>query len=115
MSRVYVVQDQHRWDEGTSRLVPKFDLSTAEEYGDLIFLLGANAAPFNSPPIIRELQQKLSDYQDDDYLLLIGNPCLIGWSVAIAADMNEGRVQLLQWSGKDRRYIPVPADLFGVA
>jgi hypothetical protein len=64
--------------------------------------------------VIAELREKLKDYRDGDHLLLVGNPVLIGLSVALAADFNEGRVSLLQWSGKDQRYIAVVAqNLFG--
>lgn len=110
MSRVFVVQNQHRWDQRNERFVPKFDLSSAEEYGELVPLLSPTASPFNAGPVIVDMQEKLKGFSNDDYLLLIGNPALIGWAVAIAADYNEGAVTLLQWSGKDRRYIPITAD-----
>lgn len=110
--RVFVVQRQLRWDEQAQGLVSKFDLEPAQEHGELVFLLGSNASPFSPRNIIPELHAKLSDFSDDDHLLLIGNPCLIGWATSIAADYNEGRVSLLQWSGKDRRYVSVRASLF---
>lgn len=112
MSKVFVVQHQHMWDKESNRLVPKFDLSPAYEFGELEFLLSPSASPFSPEPIIEELHEKLSIYSDDDYILLIGNPCLIGFVVTIAADYNEGRVKLLQWSGKHRSYIEIQAELF---
>lgn len=112
MSRVFILQKQMRWDERQGDLVPKFDLSSAEQYGEFEWLLSPTAAPFNSAPIIAELHEKLADYGDDDYLLLVGNPCLIGFATSIAADNNEGRVKLLQWSGKEHAYIVVEAALF---
>lgn len=112
MSRVFVVQNQHRWDPRLEKLVPKFDLTPAQEYGKIEFILGANANPFNPELIVPEMQDKLSEYSDEDFLLLIGNPILIGWATAIAADANDGFVRLLQWSGKDRKYISVQADIF---
>ncbi len=109
---VYVVQNQLRWSHETKGLVEKFDTTPAEEYGELSFLLGSNASPFNPVSVIDELTEKLQAFTDEDHLLLIGNPCLIGFAVAIAADINDGRVRLLQWSGKDRRYIEVDATVF---
>jgi N-acetyl-beta-hexosaminidase len=53
----------------------------------------------------------LRDFSDDDYLLLIGNPVFIGWATAIAAAYNEGRVNLLMWSGKEKGYREVKAIL----
>jgi hypothetical protein len=110
MSRVFVVQCQMRWDG--EKLVPKFDLGPAQEFGELVFLLSPSAAPFNSPPIVEELSGKLAGYTDDDYLLLVGNPCLIGMVVALAADANDGRVKMLQWSGRDQRYRVVEAEMW---
>lgn len=107
MSRVFVVQNQHRWNIHTQQFEPKFDLSSAEEFGELIPLLNPTASPFRPDAPIRDMKEKLAGYSDDDYLLLIGNPMLIGFAVAIAADQNQGSVRLLQWSGKDQRYIAV--------
>lgn len=110
MNRVFVVQNQHRWNRQTEQFEPKFDLTPAEDYGELVYLLSPTAAPFNPEPILEELREKLVDFDDGDFLLLVGNPVLIGFSVAIAAARNDGHVNLLQWSGKDRRYISVDAE-----
>jgi len=109
MSRVFVVQNQHRWDRERQTFIPKFDLTPAAEYGELVYLLSPTAAPFTPDPVLGELRDKLADFNDGDYLLLVGNPMLIGFATAIAASANNGHVNLLQWSGKDRRYIAVEA------
>lgn len=110
MPKVFVVQNQQRWDDEAQMLVPKYPtISKAEEYGEIEFLLSPSAAPFTPEPIIRELADKLSRYTEHDYLLLIGNPVLIGWACALAADYADGRLQVLQWGSG--RYIPVRADL----
>jgi hypothetical protein len=114
VSRVFVVQNQQRRDPASGRLVPKFDLEPAREHGELVFLLGGSAKPFRPEPVLRQLREQLADFSDADSLLLIGNPCLIGWATAIAADANEGRVRLLQWSGSEGRYVAICAeDVFG--
>lgn len=109
---VYVVQNQMRYDRNQGKLVPKFDLNPALEFGNLHYLLSPTAKPFEPAPIIRELHEKLSTYSDDDYLLLIGNPMVMSWAVAVAAEYNEGYVTTLQWSGRDNRYLPVSAQLY---
>jgi len=38
---------------------------------------------------------------------LIGNPVLIGITCTVAAAQNKGSVRLLQWSGKNKKYIPI--------
>ncbi|WVW77416.1 hypothetical protein Bhz59_00030 [Stenotrophomonas phage vB_SmaS_Bhz59] len=114
MSRVFVVQNQHRWDRDGRQFVPKYDISSAHQFGNIVELLSPTAAPFNSEPILEELRAKLADFKDEDYILCIGNPLLLAWAFAIAADANHGAAKALQWSGKDHRYIPVEVvDLFG--
>jgi hypothetical protein len=107
---VYCVQMQHRFDTVTERLVPKYDLSAAADYGDIQYLLSPTASPFRPDSVLADLHHKLAEFGDDDYLLLMGNPCLIGMAVAVAAGYNEGNVKMLQWSGKDQRYIAVDAE-----
>lgn len=109
MSRVFVVQNQHHFDNRTSQLVPKFNFETAYAYGDLKFLLSPTAAPFQLDGIIQQLHENLADFSEDDYLLLVGNPVLIGITVAIAADSTGGNVKMLQWNGKEQRYLPIEA------
>lgn len=112
---VYVVQDQRRYNRETGDYESAFDLSPAEEYGELSYLLTPTAAPWNPDSVLPELWSALGQFGDQDHLLLIGNPVLIGWATAIAADANEGQVSLLQWHGRERRYIPVSAQVFDVA
>ncbi len=109
-SRVYVVQNQHRWDKSQETFVPKFDLNPAREFGELHYLLSPTAAPFRPDSILTELHEKLKDFGPNDFLLLVGNPVLIGFSVAVASFINGGSVSLLQWSGKDQRYVAITAE-----
>lgn len=109
--RVFVVQKQLRQDHNTGDLVPKFDLSSAEKYGELVYVLSPTAAPWAADSIMSDIREKLKDFQTTDYLLLIGNPVLIGLVSAVAADM-AGSVQFLQWSGRQQSYIPVNATVF---
>lgn len=107
MKTVYVVQNQHRLNGKSHCLEPKFDLSPAEEFGQLSYLLNPSASPFRPESVIQELHEKLKDFGPGDHLLLVGNPVLIGFAVAIAAHYSGGEVSLLQWSGKAKRYINI--------
>lgn len=111
MPKVYVVQQAMKFDKRSSSLRPKYDVSSAKRYGEIEWLLSPSAAPFSNESVIEELHQKLQYYTSDDYLLLIGNPALIGFVVAIAAIYSLGHVRVLQWSGKDKRYIDIEAHL----
>lgn len=105
--RVFVVQKTMRWDGTKGELVPKFDVSPAQEYGEIVYLLSPTASPFRPDSLLGELHEKLKDFTPDDYLLLIGSPVIIGLAVAIAADYTDGEVKVLQWSGKAGKYLPI--------
>lgn len=107
---VYVVQDQ-KWVDPNGQLKPKFDFGPAEEFGELSFLLRPGSSPFNLEPVLDRLHSVLQHYDaDQDYLLLTGNPVLLGLAVAVATHYADGRVRMLQWSGAKKRYLPVEAD-----
>lgn len=107
---VYVVQNQRKLDRDTNKFVPKFDLSSAEEFGKIDFVLGPTAAPFLNDKAINEIHEKLTGFTSDDYLLLIGNPVFIGIIAAIAALYSGGDIQFLQWHGVDKKYQPIIAE-----
>lgn len=111
-SRVFIVQKQMRFDKGLGELVPRFDLEPAKKFGRFEYLLSPTASPFNPESIMRDLHAMLKDYRQGDWLLLIGNPCLIGFAVGVAAKYANGHVNLLQWSGKDQDYLPITAKIY---
>lgn len=111
MSKVYIIQNTHRLNRTTSVLEPKYDFDSAKRFGDLVFLLTPSAKP-HDPSVIAELIDKLNDYTDKDHLLLVGNPTLIGFACAIASDVTEGRLKVLQWDGKAKEYVSIAADLW---
>lgn len=110
---VYVVQKQMKFDDKLGELVPRFtSIDKAAKYGAIEYLLSPGAHPFNPPLVLGSLHDRLRAFSDDDYLLLIGNPALIGMATAIAAHYNEGRVRFLQWSGRHSEYTEISARMF---
>ena len=72
---VYVIQEL----PGTSIGRPKFNIMGALKYGKLKVLLKENTQIILSPgPVIFELRRLLKDYTSKDYLLLSGDPAVIG-------------------------------------
>lgn len=110
--RVFIVQQQHREEPVTGLLLPKYDFSTAKQYGQLVVLLGARCNAFNPESVVPELRNKLADYNDSDCLLLTGNPTLIGWATAIAAKANGGKISVLQWERIRSGYSKITAALW---
>lgn len=103
---VFAVQ-VHQWvNPRTGNLEAKYDLSPAEEFGEIVVMLNDQAHP-SDPSVLQDLHDHLKNYTDSDWLLLVGNPAIIGAAAATAAFYNEGRLRMLHWSGKHRRYQPV--------
>lgn len=105
MGRVYAVQQQRLRQGG--ELVDKFDFTEARSYGEIIVMLQHSATPFDMPPVIKALHEHLQHITKDDWIILTGNPVLIGLAVAIAADYLDGCLRILQWSGSTDSYIPI--------
>lgn len=111
-SKVFVVQEQMRLDRSDNKLKPRFPLiARANSFGEIVYLLSPSAGPWRPESVLRDLRRSLKDFSNDDYLLLIGNPVLIGLTVAVAAEVNGGFVRMLQWNGVEGNYRCVEADL----
>ena len=48
---------------------------------------------------------------DDDYLLMVGDPAAIAAAGAVACMLNNGRMKLLKWDRQEMRYYVVEYDL----
>jgi hypothetical protein len=106
---VYVIQDVPGTREGR----PKINIIGASQFGTLKVLLPENAQIILSAgPLIFKLRQLLQNYTLNDYLLLTGDPAIIGVACSIASDINNGKYNLLKWDKQERRYYPVEIDLF---
>mgnify|MGYP001174398327 FL=1 len=81
------------------------NILSAEKYGELELLLPNNSQiVLSSGPTVRRLNQKLKNFSDDDYLLLMGDPSAIGIACAIASSNNRGRFKCLKWDKREFRY-----------
>ena len=109
---VYVIQDI----PGTKIGAPKINIIGATQYGQLKVLLPENSQIILSPAyVISTLKQKLKDYKSNDYLLLTGDPAIIGVACSIVSDITNGKYKLLKWDKQERRYYPVEIDLYNSA
>ena len=48
-------------------------------------------------PLIIKLRSLLKDYTPEDYLLLSGDPAVIGVVCSVVADITNGKYKLLKW------------------
>lgn len=114
MSRVFVVQEPLK-RVGRS-VIPRIDYSTLTPYGEVRFLfswgeLRDEDVLDNPAQLIWKLRAALHSFDDDDYLVCLGNPALIGMAVTIAAERNDGYVRILDWIRDEGRYRVVEMDL----
>ncbi|MAJ22240.1 MAG: hypothetical protein CMI75_00430 [Candidatus Pelagibacter sp.] len=108
-SIVYVIQDI----PGTKAGAPKINIIGATQFGNLKVLLPENSQIILSPNyVITTLRQKLKDYTSRDYLLLTGDPAIIGVACSIVSDITNGKYNLLKWDKQERRYYPVEINLY---
>ena len=111
-SRVFVIQEI----AGTKAGNPKINIMGASNYsssGKFNFLLPEFSQMIFSPgPLIYKLRQGLKNYTSDDYLLLTGDPALIGVACSIVSDITNGKYNILKWDKQERKYYPIEINLY---
>ena len=99
---VYVLQEMGR------------NIRSAEKFGDLKIVLPDNRQiVLSSGPLTFKLKHELKDFNDDDYLLLMGDPAIIAVAGAVASDVNGGRFKILKWDRDEKKYYDIEIDLRG--
>jgi hypothetical protein len=110
--KVYVIQEI----AGTKAGKPKINIMGASNYSSsnkFEFLLSEFSQMIFSPgPLIYKLRQGLKNYTSDDYLLLTGDPAIIGVACSIVSDITGGKFKLLKWDKQERKYYPIEINLY---
>ena len=105
---VYVLQEL----PGTKAGSPKINIMSASKHGDFKFLLPEFSQIIFSPgPLIYKLRSLLKNYTAKDYLLLTGDPAIIGVACSIVSEITNGKYRLLKWDRQDRVYYPIEINL----
>ena len=107
--KVYVIQEI----AGTKAGNPKINIIGASRYGEFKFLLPEFSQMIFSPgPLIYKLRQGLKNFAEEDYLLLTGDPAIIGVACSIVSDITNGKYNLLKWDKQERKYYPIEINLY---
>ena len=107
--KVYVIQEI----AGTKAGNPKINIMGASSYGKFNFLLPEFSQMIFSPgPLIYKLRKGLKDFTKEDYLLLTGDPAIIGVACSIVSDITGGKFKLLKWDKQERKYYPIEINLY---
>ena len=111
-SRVFVIQEI----AGTKAGNPKINIMGASVYsssGKFDFLLPEFSQIIFSPgPLVYKLRQGLKNFTSSDYLLLTGDPAIIGVACSIVSDITNGKYKLLKWDKQERKYYPIEINLY---
>ena len=106
---VYVLQEL----PGTKAGSPKINIMSASQHGNFKFLLPEFSQIIFSPgPLIYKLRSLLKNYTTKDYLLLTGDPAIIGVACSIASDITNGKYNVLKWDKQERKYYPIEINLY---
>ncbi len=106
---VYVVQEIAGTREGR----PKINIMGAAEYGKLKFLLDERSQMIFSPgPLIFKLKNLVRNFKPTDYLLLTGDPAIIGVVCCLISDITNGKFNLLKWDRQEKKYYPIEINLY---
>jgi hypothetical protein len=106
---VYVIQEIPGTKEGR----PKINIMGAQKFGKIKVLLKEDSQMIFSPgPIIFELRRLLKTYRPSDYLLLTGDPAIIGVACSVVSDITHGKYNLLKWDRQERMYYPISINLY---
>ena len=108
-STVYVIQEI----AGSKAGAPKINIMGASQYGQFKFLLPELSQIIFSPgPLIFKLRNGLKNFNTKDYLLLTGDPAIIGVACSIVSDITNGKYNVLKWDKQERRYYPIKINLY---
>ena len=108
-SVVYVIQEV----PGTKACAPKINIMGAAKYGKFEFLLPEFSQIIFSPgPLVFKLRKLLKNYRPKDYLLLTGDPAIIGVACSIVSDITNGKYNVLKWDKQERKYYPIEINLY---
>ena len=106
---VHVIQEIPGTKEGR----PKINIMGAQKFGKIKVLLKEDSQMIFSPgPIICELRRLLKNYRPTDYLLLTGDPAIIGVACSVVSDITHGKYNLLKWDRQERMYYPISINLY---
>ena len=110
--KVYVIQEIPGSQAGS----PKINIMGAAVYstsGKFNFLLPEFSQMIFSPgPLIFKLRKGLRNYTPEDYLLLTGDPAIIGVACSIVSDITNGKYNVLKWDKQERKYYPIEINLY---
>lgn len=104
--KVYVTQETNH------------DFRAAAEFGDLVFLTDGRRDDFHNTKgphnvdLIDRLQAALREYNEGDFVVLVGSPYVQAAVMWILGNLGFRIVRLLRWDNRDYVYSPLELRMF---
>lgn len=92
--RVFITQDL-----GTVNFIP------AEDFGELVVCLDGRVSHVGMLRAYTKLREKLRDITENDWIVPVGHPAIIGYASHIMAERT-GIIRLLVWDRQANKYLP---------
>ena len=106
---VYCIQEP----PGTADGSPRYNVMKALPFGDVKFLFGERAQlVYSTGSLIHKIRKQLEKFNDEDFLLLVGDPAIIACAAIVASGINNGKLKLLKWDRIAGKYYPLSIDLY---
>lgn len=105
MGRVFVTSELLRRNTKTGDVENKFNLKPALKFGRIIYLMRwTELRNFSEADVLLKMEKEMSDFGDDDYILMAGNPAIMSAMAVRAALSNRGSVNMLLWENHSNSY-----------
>jgi hypothetical protein len=92
-----------RQDDGS--WAPKFDLSNASDFGEIEFIFGHGNVALQGSSMREAALERLNDFDEElDFILPVGDPCLVGVVKGVLYEIGVERSRWLRWDGAAKRY-----------
>lgn len=104
MPKVFVTQE-----------MPQFNYTTAEEFGDIVFLTANDWSPvassMHNETLLGNVKNQLKFYNNqEDFIVMTGSPIIIAVAFMVLS-RHTNRVQVLKWSNRDLMYSKVTIEV----
>lgn len=104
-SRAYVPSVPTRYDPINKIRTPIYNLESAAEYGIVTPLVSISESldQYSFSELANQVRHGLSHMQEQDYIVCIGDPVLIGIAMNVALKLF-GRTRILRWDKVRKQY-----------
>jgi hypothetical protein len=108
--RVFIPHIVRKFDHESGKLVQVHDFEEAMQFGQLMTVLDDGEDPNFITRLMPKIKRVLSDFTHQDYLLAVGDPCIIA-ACAGSILSKQPMLTMLKWQRSLRTYVKVEIKL----